>query len=222
VTESAALSVATYDVLFVVASSSGLTFQETLKMSQLLQWNFTVHTIPASASQSIFNVKLAVSRCVFVGEDIESINLDNKLSSVTNGIVLEENALVDEFNIAPGFIYANSNSLTITNKTHYILSFLPSSTPTTVQVFHNTFMMSSLKEVWAPGLNILGGNPNRNNNPALVTIQKGGTLLGGNVATGRLVLLPWGDFYQDFANLNDNGLTIMRRSLQWAMGTGSD
>jgi hypothetical protein len=214
-----------YDVLFVVrASSGGLSSQEIQKVNTMVGWNLTVHTIVDTASASLFNQMVAMSRCVFVGEEVAANSVNTKLVSAPIGVVFEEYALVDEFLVAPGITFGDSSTLNIVNRTHYIVSFVtpPSEGMVSLQVFHQTFLICSLNSGWATGLTVLGRHPNRSNLPALIAVRQGGTLMGGNLAAGRRVMLPWGDANQEFSNLNANGLMIMRRALEWAMGMGAD
>lgn len=199
--------------------------QENAKMEQMGAWGFSVHTISDGSSQLLFNQKAALSKCVFIGEEVISADVNTKLVSYSKGIVFEEAELVDEFQVAPGVTFSSSTFLNIVNRTHYIVSTLPTGgnpTSTPVHLASNAFQMSSLNSGWALGVSILGHHPSRSNFPSLVAIRAGGTLMNGSLAAGRRVMLPWGHEDQEFNHLNSNGLTILRRSLEWAMGTGSD
>jgi hypothetical protein len=170
---------------------------------------------------------VAMSKCVFVGEEVLAGNVNTKLVSATIGVVVEECALVDKFLVAPGITFGFSTTLNIVNRSHYIVSFVTpppgtSGDMVSLQVYYQSYPMSTLNSVWATGLTVLGRHPNRSNLPALIAVRQGGTLMGGSVAAGRRVMLPWGDANQEFSNLNANGLTIMRRALEWAMGIGAD
>jgi hypothetical protein len=224
----------TYDILFVVRNSASLTSQEVAKMYLMQAWGYSVQTISDGASQLLLNQSAAASKCVFIGEEIISADLNTKLVSSPKGIVFEEYGLVDKFQVAPGITFASSTFLNIVNVTHYIVSTLPmngpklsanvgSTTSTPVHLSSSSLqMMSSLNSGWASGLTVLGRHPGRSNFPALLAIRAGGTLMDGSLAAGRRVMLPWGHEDQEFNNLNSNGLTILRRSLEWAMGMGSD
>lgn len=190
----------------------------------MLSWGFSVHTIVDSASKSLFSQLVASSKCVFIGEEVNAASVSDKLVSAPIGVVFEEYALVNEFGIAPGMKFVTSSFLNIVNRTHYIVSTLGTggSPSVPVHIFPTSLQMSSLNSGWAPGLTVLGQHPSRSDFPSLLAIRKNGTLMNGSLAAGRRVMLPWGHESQDFNTLNSNGLTIMRRSLEWAMGLGSD
>lgn len=194
----------------------------------MLGWNMTVQTIADTATPNLFHQMVTTSRCVFIGEEVISANVNTKLVSAPIGVVFEEYALVDEFLVAPGITFGNSSNLNLVNMSHYIVSPLvpnpPSGFdgPTAVPIFLQSYPMSSLNSGWALGLRVLGRHPNRSNLPALVAVRQGGTMIDGTLAAGRRVMLPWGHETQQFSNLHTNALTIMRRSLEWAMGAGAD
>ena len=52
----------------------------------------------------------------------------------------------------------------------------------------------------------------------MAAIEAGDSLILGGTAMGRRVILPWGGNDFDVNHLNDDGRTILRRSLEWAGG----
>ncbi|MDX1516740.1 MAG: hypothetical protein R3288_07865, partial [Woeseiaceae bacterium] len=52
------------------------------------------------------------------------------------------------------------------------------------------------------------------------TLDSGEALYGGGTAAGRRVQLPWGGSGFDPGNLGVNGLTILKRALEWGAGAG--
>jgi hypothetical protein len=46
-------------------------------------------------------------------------------------------------------------------------------------------------------------------------------LIDGSLSAGRRVFLPWSNV-KNFSNMNENGRSLLLRSLQWAMGSGAD
>jgi hypothetical protein len=59
----------------------------------------------------------------------------------------------------------------------------------------------------------------RNTRIGLFCLDKGDAIYPLGEAAGARVKLPWGDSGFDFGSLNDNGKTILQRSLEWASGS---
>jgi hypothetical protein len=108
----------------------------------------------------------------------------------------------------------------ITDNTHYITSLFPLgdlvlSAPWQPFTYVNSGVAAGVQviaTVW--------------NKPSLMVADTGAELLGSTPAAGRRVQLPWGSSGFDFNALNTDGLTIMKRAIEWAAagggGGGSD
>ncbi|MBT8098559.1 MAG: hypothetical protein KJO82_02350, partial [Gammaproteobacteria bacterium] len=55
---------------------------------------------------------------------------------------------------------------------------------------------------------------------SMAALDGGATLSSGENAAGRRVLLPWGGNNMDVNSLNEDGLTVFKRSLEWGTGVG--
>ncbi|MBT8144227.1 MAG: LamG domain-containing protein, partial [Gammaproteobacteria bacterium] len=51
-------------------------------------------------------------------------------------------------------------------------------------------------------------------------LEAGDSLFGGGSASGRRAQLPWGGDNFDVNHLNDDGLTILQRAIEWGAGAG--
>jgi len=211
------------NVLFVVVNKNSLTPQEQLKRDAILSWGWSVTFITASPYANYLSAA-ASSNVVFIGEDISSGNVAALLLDTPTGVVMEENAVTDEFQI--GLVpndasWTTTDYLNIVDNTHYITeSFGLGDLNVFNTMCSTTLKISYLQPGYASGLTNLGQGKGKNS-PSLVAVAKNAALQSGT-AKGRRVVLPWGLDIMDFNCLNGNGRLIMRHALEWAAGSGSD
>jgi hypothetical protein len=197
-------------LLFVEKNEGEDAFDETGRIALLEYWGYSVHTIDDAASAEAFSTALAQVDVVYVPEMAVAGQLGAKLTGAAVGVVSERADLVDELELCSEFGESFLASLEIVDDTHYITSAL-SSGP--VQIFHDAQPAVSVQGDLAPDLQILGRWGEAH---ALAVLEQGATLLGGGPAPGRRVQLPWGGNGFDFAELDSEGRTIMRRAVEWA------
>jgi hypothetical protein len=198
-------------LLFVVVNDSSLTSQEQTKKEYMESWGYTVSVIDQSDSQSNYDTAIANNDVVFIGEEVFSSNVNTKLVNASIGIVSEEIALTDEFGFSSDNSSSKQDSLDIVNNAHYITE---------------PFSLGSLKilkvkkTMWAMTGSIASGQEtlaNTNAGIGVTTLEYGALMVSGNRTDGRRVMLPWGDDAADITKLNDDGLTIFQRALEWAV-----
>ena len=203
-------------VLLVVVDPASLTAQEAAKQALMESWGYTVNLIGESASQGEFDAAVATADVAYVAEDITSGTLGTKLREATIGVVIEEQKLPNEFGISSSDTVFTEASIEVTDNTHYItqpfslgaVAFASSAQP-----------VGGPSGTLAPGLQVLATQPSTSTG-MLDVIETGGALYDTGTAAGRRVKLPWGDNDFDINSLTADGLTIMRRAIEW--GGGAD
>jgi hypothetical protein len=180
-------------------------------------WGYTVVPISANDTQAAFDAAVATSDAAYISEEITSSDLGTKLTNACIGVVNDEDALSDEFGISSGFGLYTSDTIDITNSSHYItqpfvIGSLTIAAP--AQPLHT--VSGSI----APGALFLAERP-ATANGTLVVIETGGLLYTGGNAAGRRVYLPWGGGGFDINSLNANGELLMRRAVEWATAPNS-
>ncbi|MDJ0939562.1 MAG: DNRLRE domain-containing protein [Woeseiaceae bacterium] len=198
-------------VLMVVGNDGNLTAQEQLKKTLLESWGFAVNVIDEDDSQADFDAAVASNEVVFITEDVNAGDVNTKLTDATIGIVTEEANLADDFGFADSIQWGSGLKLTVDN------SFYITSTFGTGTIGFSSAMVSvaGLTGDIAPGAQYLGYS---DAGPSLIKLETGAELVGAGTAAGRRVLLPWGGNDMDVGLLNDNGLMLFQRAIEWAAG----
>ena len=205
-------SVSVRDLLFVVPDATSLGSQDLARQAQMEAWGYTVTPISASDSQALFDAAVAVNDLAYISEEVNSGQLNTKIKDATIGIVSEERALNDDFGISSGNNSYNQTQIDIQDNSHYI-TFLFSTGLLTIATSNTSLIRAN--GTLAGGAQVLAERVS-SSSPSLIAIETGGALYGGGSAAGRRVMLPFGGNPFDFNLLNSDGLTIMRRSVEWA------
>ena len=209
---------ATARMLFVTAGNDPSSDEED-RIAQFEDWGYAVTTIRDSASQSEYNTALAGKDVVYIPEEVGSGSVAYKLRETTVGVVVDEPCLADEFGFSTECAtnISSQTALTITDNSHYITS---SNSTGALTVFDSAQSVAYLSGTLAPGLIPLG---DWTSNPGLAALDTGSTLAttynSSNTAFGRRVFYGFNGS-TDFAELNTNGLSLLRRALEWAGGVG--
>jgi uncharacterized repeat protein (TIGR01451 family) len=204
-------------VLLVVPDAASLGPQDTAKKALMESWGYTVVPISASDSQAAFDTAVATSDAAYISEEITSSDLGTKLTNACIGVVNDEDALSDEFGISSGFGLYTSDTIDITNSSHYITQPFVIGSLTIAAPAQSLHTVSGSI---APGAQFLAERP-ATANGTLVVIETGGLLYTGGNAAGRRVYLPWGGGGFDINSLNANGELLMRRAVEWATAPNS-
>lgn len=198
------------------------TAQENLKINKIQLWGYTVNRIHESLSQSEFDEAVADANVVYISLDVDETVLNTKLRSAPIGIVIEK--MMPQFGVADGWLHRDRDEIDIIDNSHYITSAFSTGLLTYLSSIQPVTMID-----WglAPGMTTLANVQDVavNWESALGVIDIGGELVGGDTAAGRRVQLPWGDTGFSFSALNADGLTIMKRAIEWAAaveGGGSE
>ncbi len=198
------------DLLMVVVDPGSLSAQDLAKRALFEAWGFTVTAIDEAAPQADFDTAFGLNDVVYVTQEVTSATVGTKLTETSIGVVTEEDNLSDELGMADSINWGGSQqALTVTDNTHYVtqpfaLGLLP--------ILSSSEALADVTGALAPDLRLLASSID---GPALVAIEKGGTLTGGGFAAGRRVQLPWGSNTFDVNTLTDDGRTLLRRAVEW-------
>jgi hypothetical protein len=200
------------NLLFVCTNASTPTTEELKREEWLKWWAYKVTRIAATDTSTNFNTAAAANDVAYVPETVTSTDLNTKLLSKPLGVVTDEPALIDDFQLAMSMASSGANPFSVASNAHYITSpFTVGSRP----LF--TTGTTSLEPVGTLAREAVFLGTFTNSAKAIVTIEAGGILVDNSKAAGRRVFLPWAASTA-FANLNSDGLTIFKRSVEWAAG----
>ncbi|MGI9232620.1 MAG: DNRLRE domain-containing protein, partial [Woeseiaceae bacterium] len=205
------------NLLLVVDDDVSLTAQEAARRSLIDSWGYAVNIIDVDDSQSTFDTAVATNDVAYISDTITEAALGSKLTAATIGIVNES----IDLNVALGFSGSSANSsrdeIDIIDNSHSITTgFALGLTTITNSLQRFTYFFTDT----APGQQVLAetNHLGPQYNPSFLTLESGAELWGGGTAAGRRVQLPWGDGSFDINALNADGLTLLRRSIEWAAG----
>ena len=202
-------------VLFIVADSGNLNDAEVARKALLESWGFEVQTLSDNESSAAYDAASADNSVAYVSVEVVESQVGTKLSAAAIGVVVEEAGLCDELGISSSGSNYTGTAVDIVDNTHYICSPFDVGE---LEILADSDDLNVVGSSLATGAVVAAQRPSSSTG-ALVAIDAGETLSGGGMADGRRVMLPWGGNGFDFANLNDNGKTILKRALQWAAQT---
>ena len=102
-------------LLLVAKDATDLTDQEIAKMALIESWGFSISLIGEDDAQASFDAAMADADVVFVTQDVNSNDVNTKLTAATIGVVSEEAYLADELGFSDGINLASGTDLTIDN-----------------------------------------------------------------------------------------------------------
>jgi hypothetical protein len=202
-------------VLLVVQNTNPLTGQDAAKKAQIESWGFVVNVIDDQASQSEFDAAVNKNQVVYISEEVNHGFVDNKLQWAPIGLVNEDKDLSDhQIGFSTSFRTWTGLEIKIINNSHPITAGFPLGNLT---ITNDTWNLHRADGGFAPGGISLAEKPAQSGKPALMAVDAGQALIFGP-APARRVRLPWGNHSINFNTINQNGLTIMRRAIEWAIG----
>ena len=195
-------------LLFVVTDAASPSTQETARQTLMESWGYTVTRISDDATTVEYADAMALNDVMYISQEITTHTIFSKLRDATIGIVNEEYLVSSDLGLGSGTGAGFYNDIDVLDNTHYITSEF-SSGP--LALFDPTYdIYTGTGFTLAPGAEVLG---ECGSITGLMALEKGGALWDSGTAAGRRVLVPWGD---DFAALNTDGQTLMRRAIEWA------
>jgi hypothetical protein len=221
---------ALHPLLFVVDDASNLSSQDNAKKSLMEGWGWTVKPISASAAQADFDAAAASADVAYVSDEIVGSELGTKLKAKTIGVVNEDPALHNVFGFSSVRALSTGNPPLDTEAAHYITS--PFGGSIVLALFTSDQAIGASAGTLPSGLEIIGrwAGGSLSSLGGLLVLETGATISGGGTAAGRRVQMPWGGqegvSVIDINALTSDGLTIMKRAIEWAAciggGGGSD
>ena len=203
-------------LLLITPNGDNLTEQDAMKAAQFEGWGYEVTALSDSASHTQYTAALEEADVVYVSEEANSGDVGSALTLATIGVVAEEGYLFDELGLTPSNTSDTSDdTIEIINDGHYITRDFPTGglviADGSVPILTAGLVYSSGATVLANRDGLLGDI-----SPTLSVFDAGDARLDGGVSMGRRVFLPVGGGSFDFARLNADGLTLIKRSLAWA------
>jgi prepilin-type N-terminal cleavage/methylation domain-containing protein len=202
-------------VLLMVNNDVSPSAQDMLKQSIMESWGFIVQLSSVQRTLAEQRVILQTSDIIYLAKDISTVPAILSISPNV-GIVCEESSLYPDVGISTSSTWASVDSIEILDNTHEItkpFSLGP------LNIFSSKDIAAYARQTIAPGGQILADD-GFFSEKTLIAIEFDATLSDGAVAPARRVSLPWGTSAGmgtfDFNNVNNNGLTIMRRAITWA------
>ncbi|MAE66408.1 MAG: hypothetical protein CMJ18_19230 [Phycisphaeraceae bacterium] len=195
-------------LLLVVADRDNPSVADRARRTLAQQWDYEVTLIDDDDGQGPFDAAFADHYAVWVSSTVSDGALGVKLTACPIGVVNEHSASWDDLAMTAGAAGSTvSDQVELITNAHYITE--PFATgPLTI--------LDSAEPIVTTGQALAGGAVRLAETAAaehaLVVIDAGASVIGGGAAEGRRVMLPWGNV----AELNDHGLELLRRSLDWA------
>ncbi len=206
---------AAQELLFVVADPSALDSSDQAKKSVFQSWGYRVNLIDDDAPVADFDAASLANEVVYVSATAVPESVGAKLYKVAIGVVNGNTGLHDDFGFSTARYVSSTNAPLNTVASHYItqpfggapLTLYTADQPSGGAV---GTLAAGLEQpgTWSGGaLSPLGG---------LVTLDAGAMNSMAEETAGRRAQMPWDSL--DVATLSNDGLTILRRSLEWAGG----
>ena len=204
-------------ILLVVGIDTALQTRDTARRDLFESWGYAVTIIDDGATLAEFEAATALNDVAYVAGTVVDGTLAGKLETSTLGIVNEVGGQLDDLGFH-GNATANivvSDNFTATNAFHYISEPFAGSG---VSHFTTTIGMPVAAAPMAPSLGSVG---------SLGALTWGIPVLGtgaerwdSELSAGRRVHLPFGA--AEVSQLTDDGMTLMRRAIEWAGGAGTE
>jgi len=200
-------------ILLVVGDGESLSSADAYRKQLMEGFGWSVIVMDDNDVAAEFDTLVPELKAVYVSNTASANQIDDKLAATALGVVNEQRRLTGDLRIASNASAYNTDTITISDNTHEITSVFALGD---LQISNSRQQHKRLTGNLANELIVLGHRPNRSNHPMLAAIDAGRELNDGSASPGRRVELPWGHNNYDIHQINDNGITIMERSLLWA------
>ena len=207
-------------LLFVVGNANSLTENEALQQSMFEFWGYQVALLSSSSTPGEIAAAVnSTSVVVLSGNSGNASNLGTQLRDFPVGIVCQTELAIDDLNMADvGSLTPTENINLVLNghqitQNYRISNLAQSSVEQTVP---------ALTQAIAPGaLTLATVSHNSQQQPCLLAIDVGQTLLGGAPAPGRRVMTPFSGSNFNVTHLSTHGQTLLRSCVDWAAQGGN-
>lgn len=208
------------EVLLVVGDANNPSPGEADRRALFESWGYVLRLIGVNETQPAFDTAVGGSDVVYLSDVITASALGSKLTDATVGIVSAAISLRTELGFAGSSADSSRDEIDIIDNSHSITDGFAlglTTIATSPQQFTYFFTDTAPDQQVLAETNHLGPKYKT----SFVTLESGAELWGGGTAAGRRVQLPWGTGSFDIGALNIDGLTLLRRSLEWATGGGA-
>ena len=204
-------------LLFVVPDPAGLSATDLAKQAIFESWGWEVVLADDSTSQTDLLAAADNSDVVFVSATVADSQMSNKLLNCPTGIVSEHKDSGEELELASAVGNTSDSTIDIVDNVHYITEPFATGNLAIRTSSSNVMVYANSSNV-ASGAQTLAEWPGSSDS-GLWIADAGWELDDGSLALGRRVQLPWARSDPDPALLTNDGLTILKRSLEWAAAT---
>ncbi|MEZ6134996.1 MAG: hypothetical protein R3C53_08820 [Pirellulaceae bacterium] len=207
-------------IALFVNDSSSPSAEELQRKAVLESWDFQVTLIGFNDGEDAILKTAAAVKAVYLSGTLEAGNFEigPALSELSVGVVNEHPDLVDEFGFAESVDSSFSSSIDVAEGSHYIMADLQDSRVSFSILPVTVVLLDSESKA---ELNILATAGFRRE-PAVVTIDPNDLLCDGRQAAGRRVMIPWGSSKANQLFLNNTGLKLTQKAVEWATGLGEE
>jgi hypothetical protein len=195
------------------------TEQEWARIILIESWGYEVEVIHCSQSQADFDSAVMSANVVYVSQEALATDLGTKLVNTAIGVVNENCDMIDEFGFTTGRSMGGGLPTLNVDLSHYITSVFATN-PVSPYVANEWYQI--VVEPVAAGVQPVGTwvEVPYTGKPALMALSQGAQLIGGGIAAGPRVQIPWGSGQGAtpvaLDSLSDDAKTIMQRAIEWA------
>jgi len=205
-------------VLLMVNNDVTPSAQDLAKQLIMESWGFLVQLSSAQRTLAEQRVILQTSDVIYLAKDISTVPAILS-TDPSVGIVCEEPSRYPDVGIATASTWGSVDSIDILDNSHEITKPFALGP---LKIFSSSGIAAYASPTIAPGGQILADGGDFFSNKTLIAVGFDGVLSTGAAAPARRVSLPWGKDATfgmgtfNFNDVNDNGLSIMRRAITWA------
>jgi hypothetical protein len=200
-------------ILLIVPDEESLDSSDSAKKTSMEGWGYTVIPVTVLRSDEELDALAGQADAIYISENVFSGDLNTKIKDAACGILNEEPALNDDFEIASssGSTYT-STQINVTDNAHYVTSVFSTGVLT---ITSSSQQLHRIQGTLPSDLQVLSQQIS-GTQPSIGVIGTGGRLDDGTAAAGPRFNLPFGGGSFSFSSLNSTGLTLVQRAVDWS------
>ncbi len=189
------------------------------KITLFQSWGFEVTAISADQTQTDFTTAIAKNDVIYLSSDNGISQAADRVASAAIGIVNENAAMAEPLGFYQGAGSASGTDTVMGVTSHYITQSYTSRQR--VKVINTANSLQAFLNPKATGMTVLGAETTTDK-INFATLAAGRKRFDGANAPGRRVQLPWAVTDLNVSSLSTDGKALLKSSLLWAVGNGSD
>lgn len=197
--------------LFILQSGDAPDDMETAYIQLIESWGYHVLTIDDDASQSAFDAAVARASVVYIRKDVKP-QVADKITDRAIGIVTEHGGTYAALGFSASDGTYSGSAIDVVNPDHPLTAQFGAGEVTLCDA---AVPLKTLDGPRGEGVITLAERIG-SSQVAFAALHVGAARYGGGDAPGRRVMLPWGDDEFALPSLANDGLTLMRRAMDWA------